>query len=120
MPHTHPQYRLAVEYPGAPLHMSCDCVARSLDEALAHAARAHVEMLHWGWDDQRYYVEPVPGTEPRYLLVCDHDGARELVSTLHHQHNGGKPLTWREGVALYQERLAGTGNPHHWYGLVAA
>jgi hypothetical protein len=68
MPQTHPLYQLVVAFDGyAPL-VSSLAARGTLDEVLEQASTTNHQCKRAGWDNQRYYVEPVPGTEPRYTL----------------------------------------------------
>lgn len=102
MPNTHPQYRLAVEVLGGPLRTSTDATSRTLDKALHEAARA---CRSYGWCDQRYYVEPVPGTEPRYRVLTTSGYHSGLLWPDARASAWGRsqPCTWAEARAVFEE-----------------
>lgn len=119
MPNTHPQYRLAFTALGQVLHTAADNEPYELDEALHEAACYTDACRSYGWDDQRPYVEPVPGTEPCYWLTCnaDLDDDKALVSSW---HPGARPLPWPEAAAAWRHALENSDNQSHWRALVLA
>ncbi len=115
MPHTHALYQPYFTGPSTG-HYKPSCSAPApLDEALDNAR----SMTYSGLCGT-YTVQPVPGTEPRYRLSCNANSYGDMTAAAHHNYNGGAPLPWREAAKLYQQWLASTVNPTHWYGLVAA
>lgn len=108
MPQTHPLYHIYADDTHGELGRCCGfrpsayAVARPLDVALEQAAACQASSYF-----NTYSVQPVPGTEPRYKIVCSEPGGVVGVSGLNYpphfdNYDYDNPrLTWAEASAIW-------------------
>ena len=103
MPHTHPQYRTAIRWPdNDQLTDGPSCYSPpsgTLHDVLVDCARMNAVATTSG----TYFPQPVPGTEPRYLMHVSGPNGRGAMKAWPYGPQGG--YTWPQVCAAYSRKV---------------